>query len=815
MKSIFKQFRISLLFCLIFIISALFFSVNIYADNFGISPDDSTLYGTLRWHFMRNSDLDYLEVDTSKGLKVENLLKTVREVYCSKYQECADKKFENLEIVDKITITYGSSSSKKEIPLISEESDYKNIFEEPSYDSKSIFIDFKIGDNSSYKFESFVENIDCIVGHDTKGNTIIGTISKIDADGENSDGESYASLNGWSETDVKNLIFKGKVSENTQKFLKDLSNAGKLGLIAGSVGSGYNVGTVYSTSQKALSTIMEKQANGTYDFKNLNSLRTTFSYYMSPLLGKMEFGDGKKYEEKPTNLESWTKLVSDISITSGYSIILNSEFTAFDSGLSMENINNEGLKITDDVSVRNGIKAVTGINKSSNPKTVLSYTMKIAYPYAFYRVGDNYKLHARNLRIDPDYEYCISNDYIYPSDMFNGGNGTGDAKVKDFVTNRAELNIERSQLYLFYQMNSDGSYIGVVLIGAFDECVINTKRNTEKNEPLYYATGRKIGFTNGYSDLLQLNTANFNLMYATREGGKEGYLPKNVAFLCSEEEQKVLENNLGVTPEMISQGKKEYMQFNSLSSDEIEDELKEIKNHPLLPEEPQFIKFNIMLMELRNEAAISEFKNSSNSNLSEEEIENLGFTHWAVVIVRNNQYINDSSLKSWLGTQTAKSLTFVDAQGLLNKITGDFVSSLDKLTYGDWKEMQRIKSELLYDKDMWIVRVFNVVSLVLGIFLIVFAILICLAYWVDIFNTFSNFSILYFISFGHLYSVEDKELIPYVGVESGNIKYVTFKDVLLIALLYSIIGVLFLNVNTVVGVIINIYYYILYVLGGK
>ena len=129
--------------------------------------------------------------------------------------------------------------------------------------------------------------------------------------------------------------------------------------------------------------------------------------------------------------------------------------------------------------------------------------------------------------------------------------------------------------------------------------------------------------------------------------------------------------------------------------------------------------------------------------------------------------------------------------------------------------MQDIKEEIEGRKNSVLVRVFNITSIVMGVFLMVFAVLICLAYWIDIFNTFSDLSILHYISFGRLYSVEDKELIPYTSVSGGeNIKYVTFKDVLIIAAIMVAIGFLFLNVSKLVYIIVYIYNYIMQVLGG-
>lgn len=594
----------------------------------------------------------------------------------------------------------------------------------------------------------------------------------------------------------KVLTFQWYVSQGTKIFMEDVSKAVKLGLVGGSVGKGFNVGVVYSMTQKSLQDLMETKGEG-YDFKSLNGIKATFQYYMSPLLGKIEITET---QGAPKTDEEWLQRMEGKEFIQGNQIIIDSSFESFQSGLSEDIINDKGLKITTSIKIPNGVTRVEGVSLGQVPKSVISYTMDIAYPYIFVKSGNYYKLDTNNLRIEPTYKYNIFNDRVYDED-FNE------------ITNRADLGIERTQIFLYYYRKNN-SMIGTVLIAQFDECVIDT---SEEDHTLY-ATGRKIGVNNGYSDLLRLDNANSNLMFNTGESGKEGYLPKNVAFLCKPDEISELDINATMTPAYRSQHPDEYKYLPTLSNDEIIDDLKNIEHHNSIEILPDYFKFYVMLYPLKTlngvtitvEDTPTETTPDVNSPSSVTEKEE----HYAFIILRNNRYINDASLLSWLRTDSARSITYVDADTLLAKITGDFTKDLSKLTYEDWLKMQKIKSELDYNKDMWLIRVFNVLSIVLGVFLIIFAILFCLTYWIDVFNTFTDFSILQFISFGNLYPIADESTVPYLMEAKGNTKYVNFKDILIISGIMCALGLLFLNVITIVSFIVYLYNYILMVFGG-
>lgn len=811
------------LFCLIFIN---LFCINIFSLDYTFSPNgDIVPVEIVESSAWSEGNAVYKLGYATVGHNLDNLSKTISQVYCKKFQDLSETDYSNLEIIDKVHIESANISSiNADAPLTDLSAIFDFLESDVTAGSAVYNISFTI-DGVAYKFLTFsgkmsfhqeYHDIDDKTNkeiHKSDSSFIDYKNSSCRSCGERCTDEPCGIMNSENYLYFKRLE-QWDIYQNTIKVLKELEKAAKTGLIAGSIGLGYNVGTVYSTSQVSLKSAMVEQqdVSGTYDFENLNAMRTSFSYYMNPILGKMEFESSI-----PKTLEEWRELMADKVLTVGYSVSLNTAFTEFQTGLSEDLINTKGLKITNNIHIRNGVNRITEIANSKNPKSVISYTMKIAYPYAFISIGDKYKLHTRNLKVESDYMFCIYNNKIY-DEGFNE------------ITNLKNLGLTREHLFLFYQRNELGNNEGVVLIGEFDECVINTNRDISKNEPLFYRTGRKISFSNGYSDSLLLNVGNSTIMSNTGESEAEGYIAKNVAFLCdSETEIPILDNNLSLPPIAIAQGEADYLPLGMPTNTELVNSLSDIKNHVEVGDNPYYIKLNIMFTKISNSSSVENsdsFKNMLNERITstdteemklqkkEELLEELGVNKWAIIIVRNNRYIDDPSLKAWLVTHTAQGMSDIDAQGLLNKINGSFVSDIDKITYKDWKEMQNIKAELQQIKDMKIIRILNVMMIIFGVFLILFSIFICLAYWIDIFNTFTDFSFLQFISFGRLYSVESKDLIPYVN-DSNNTKYVTFKDVLMIAFICCIFGILFLNSFVLLEYIVKIYYYILQLFGGR
>lgn len=718
--------------------------------------------------------------------------------YCKAFLESAKNDFTGLDFIDSYTITGkysvlhtdddGNQSLTTEdysenysnvVPITSPNLSFLNL---PSESAFTITV--KIGD-LEYKIQCYTRKHYTVYTDTTTNKKTYYLQNKSNTNAANNK-EMY-----------KN---QAKMADNAVKMFELFKDSAFEGIVAGSIGSGYNVGVAYSEKQKPLSDVMSLVGNG-YEFNDLKSVDFTFSYYYSPIFGKMY---ALKDPKLPKTRDEWIAYAdAHSSFIKNGSIELNSGFSDFVSSLSDTTINDKGEKISE-VTIEGGAKKFN-VSGSDNPKSVISYNMPMATPYLFQISNGKGKLMTEALKIVENYTYCIFNERIYDEN-------------NKAVTTMPELRISRDNLYLYKQEISetiDGetkkSKSGIVLVGYFDECVVDTTQEmTTGNASNLLLTGRKVGFTNGYSDALDFNNSNVNLMFTVGESGKEAFSPVNVAFPVSGVDLKKFDlydvwsgRASQVAPELTEEVNKI---MTPMTDTEMFEYINTKKWHGSMPSTCKAVRFFVNFGPLTVESSGNEEGSTVNpSNTTQK---------YAFYIIRNNKYINDANLISWLKTDTAKSLTYVDADGLLAKITGDFRETLGKLTYEDWQKMQTIKSELTNDKDMWLIRTMNVMAIVLGVALIVLAILFMLAYWVDVFNTLTDFSILQFISMGNLYPIADKCTIPYITEQKGNTKFVTFKDVLILACIMIAAGVLFMNVSYLVGIIANLYNYIMFVLGG-
>ena len=614
-------------------------------------------------------------------------------------------------------------------------------------------------------------------------------------------------------------------AKNAIKLFEYLEKCALEGIVAGSIESGYNIGIPYSTTQRPLSDVMEVEGYG-YEFINGTKISFTFGYFYSPLFGNMYLNqspylptDLRASQQDPSYLKEdlWLDMIYDkrSELFKSGKIVIPETFIDFVFNLSDEYVNEQGYKLTD-ATIDNGATRYK-FEGTKNPKNVMSYNIPLAVPYMFNVAGDMANLSTSNLKIIDGYTYCLYNDCIY-----NNSDMTRVASME------FEVGVPRKNIYLFHQIlpgNEVGSTVqtGVALVGVFDECVVDYNITGLSTYDDYmanvYLTGRKVAFDNGYSDALNIREKNVNLLYTTSEAGKKAYLPLNVLFPIKVEEsyltiiQGLLSADIAINYPELTTDIRDALQYDTGVAffEDLWDKGGDdnVSTHGEIPKTIRVVKLYIDFGKVVNQSKTIETVDADGNPIKKEQ---QGASKYAFYCVRNNAYLNDGDLIDWLKTDTAKSLTYVDAQTLLEKIEGQFRPN--KLTYEDWKKMQEVKDYLQNEKDMWIVRAMNVMSLLMGVALIVFAILFMMAYWIDIFNTFTRFSILQTISFGNLYPVAEKDTIEMLPDTGTKVKYVTFKDVLILGLIMIAVGLIFMNVSSLVAFIINIYDYIMFVLGG-
>nr|WP_308545722.1 hypothetical protein [uncultured Lachnoclostridium sp.] len=585
---------------------------------------------------------------------------------------------------------------------------------------------------------------------------------------------------------------EGLIAESSNIGIKSIIDGVKIGLIAGNIQKGFNIGSVYSTNQKSLndvmtpingsslntsggnstatttpvpesSTSLENTVGTFFKFKMGKTLKATMDYFMCPLFGRINLEDLPKtdadWEAKITELDA---LITDdtIRINAAYLSIINETSPEL-----------EGIKDSGNLNFTNGVKAYnTDGVKTTEPLQKVNYHMRIAVPYYFQeKLGSKYSLKSDELYVLPDYRMSVYNDTIYKTEA----DGT-----TTIVCTNADLELDRNYL-AFFNKKVNGEPVGVVVVLRYNECVVDTADTTSKK---LYLTGRKITFTGNYSSSLDISMLNKDAMYySTNTSGKQAVLPKNFAF----------STDVGG-----SAGSKSEIYKNE-------------GNHKDLNTSDLAVYIDFVTITSSNAVASS----TPSEDDTESNIENTDTEYSCFVIIRNNYYIgNDGQLLNWLASDEAKAMNFVEEETLRKKIRGEF--SFDSLAYEEWRKMQAIEAELGHDKDGVIFHIIRTVSIVFGAVLIILAITIAFLYWFDIFNTFTDFSLLYFISRGNIYPVADKDSIRYVSEYEGKTKFVTFKNVLFISALCCLAGLLFLNVEMLLEFFFWLYTYFMTKLGG-
>lgn len=606
------------------------------------------------------------------------------------------------------------------------------------------------------------------------------------------EGDTEESLVGKFSLDDETYLNDWDVFAATHTFLSDVEIYVKQGLLAGNVEKGYNVGSVYSIDQKPLADVMQETSEmptssdtdstntstntktGFFKFNSNQSLRASLDYFYSPLFGRMDVG-----EELPREAKDWnkTKYYSMIDITDG-KIEINDEYKLFVNPNSALRV---GLyEVTPKLDFTNGVKIYStgSIIKTvtNEPTKLLDYTMRIAVPKTFTPSGLNeaYGLadSGEGLAILDEYRMSLYDDTIYKED---------ETKSRTKVCTNADLDLERAHLALFHHVivdetesetttdsettsDSDDDKVGVVIVLKYSEVVVDTSENTSvgSNSKIYY-TGRDIILNNNYSSSLRLDKENKEVMsYRTKITNARAIAPINFAF--------------------------------PIESESTLDYLTKRDNH--------------IAMEKGNEFS---FLINFVGDTAQDEVETKGGTPYGFVIFRNNSFVEDTELLNWLTTDEAKGNAIVKTNELRALIKGEF--GVRELGFSEWLEMQRIKSELNYYKDNMLFRVINVLMILIGSFLIILGMLFILAYWFDIFNTFTDLSILYLVSGRNLYPVSSDDMSEFIGAEKGNTKYVTFKDVVKISIVCWFFGMIFFNGSKLMGLFVNIYMYLSSMIG--
>lgn len=175
------------------------------------------------------------------------------------------------------------------------------------------------------------------------------------------------------------------------------------------------------------------------------------------------------------------------------------------------------------------------------------------------------------------------------------------------------------------------------------------------------------------------------------------------------------------------------------------------------------------------------------------------------VMYRNNWFADDQELVLWLQSNEARAITGVEADELYKLITGQIDKGPADLEYHQWLRLQEIRGELDRSLPSKLFSVIRVITIIFGVFLIVYSILLGIAYWLDIFNVLVDFSLLNMISFRRYYPITSKEDISYITYDRGGVRYITFFGLLVVILSGIAIGVMFIFATPIIEFLIYVY----------
>ena len=556
---------------------------------------------------------------------------------------------------------------------------------------------------------------------------------------------------GSSWTSVNQKEIKDAISSLT-KYKKVVKDA----IMAGSVPPSINVYTMYSEKQIPVSDILEKATSKEGTNLGYNQIKASASgikyqldNYYNPILGKI---DGAKIEPSKTAkllADGMSKLKITPSTEGKATIDISKEYRDFITD------QDQRMTLSTVKATATGNKGVmpykTPITKKSvEPQNMADSGMRLIVPFLFEknRNGNNYILDSnKGFKMLEGVRLHITHFMVY------GEEGDSLKRLGDYNS----YSIDDKSLVMYHTViggkkGEDGKVTGGKKVGAviplwYKEAVIDTTNNDVSTGKDVLFTGRMLKLGEGYSGKIGIGTLNRDLFSAdVRAGGKQATSLRNFAF-------------------------KEGSDY------------KERDSHASTENIPDTFEINI------------------NFETSEEEGAK-GF-----VMFRNNWYSSDPELSLWLQSNEAKAMTEVNTKRLLEILNGIVSPEKTEMSYEEWNRLQEISGELNVTLKDRLFLILRVVAMIFGIVLVVYATLLVLLYWFDIFVTFTDLSLVHLMTFKRYYPVASKEELEHMtGTGDGNIKYVDIFGILWVAFWCIALGIFFVFCTPVVEFLLFIYY---------
>jgi hypothetical protein len=576
----------------------------------------------------------------------------------------------------------------------------------------------------------------------------------------------------------KTKIIRTPVNGNYINFAITAINAYKTAvkeaILAVAVKESYNIYSIYPDKQVPVTDILEpvdsSNPNGRQKIKtSFKDVTMSYSldYHYNLLIGKIP-GD-----ELLASGFTWTKYLDRVKVSSAgndkIAVEVSEDFLRFIASGSDER---ETMMEIDTTVVKSaGFTAnikPTYLTQTFEPRSMIDSSMRLIVPHKFTKLRDSGNavlLPIQGYQTIPNFKLSLSNFYVY------GLNSEGKyEKLGDFN----QFGISKKSLVLFYtslldqkdlekeydlskplttEQLSEIAKVGAVIPLEYREAIIDTR-----NRDLYL-TGREIGFSNDYSGKIKINVPNKDLFRVSEK--LSGIMAVPLRYFAFWEDAKY----------------------------------QDARSHVELP-------IDVSNFTLQMDFMNKTFTTKNSTTGVEESTTIKGF-----IMLRNNFYLYDPDLISWLNSSEAKAMTGVQAETLYDMLTGNFPMDNKPLTYDEWTRLQEIKNELESTKASSLMKMIRVSSIIFGVFILIYVMILMLAYLIDIAGFGNEFSILYLITFKRLYPIWSKNDLEYVSPAAGvkNDKYVTFIYMVIVMIAGVAIGLLFIMNNLIIKFLVWIY----------
>jgi len=145
----------------------------------------------------------------------------------------------------------------------------------------------------------------------------------------------------------------------------------------------------------------------------------------------------------------------------------------------------------------------------------------------------------------------------------------------------------------------------------------------------------------------------------------------------------------------------------------------------------------------------------------------------------------------------------IGAETTVTEMEGQFETR--ELQTSDLQALERIRKELEQEKKNSFSETFGVILTLAGIIIIIYTIVVLLAYLFDKINVLPDFDLVRFITFGNAMTLRDEEDKEYAKSNDNKIYFLTSKTVIITFVIGILAGIFLLNTDRLLYIVNYIY----------